>query len=122
MADKVVRQFAERGAAAADETKKGMEQAYTTASKGTVDLSLQVIHMDQANMNAGSDCGRELARAQAPSECLELSTAQARKQWELLMEQAQKLTAMAQKVTTDAAQPLQAGISKAFNQTFSKST
>ena len=36
MAENTVRQFAERGAAVAEEAKKGMEQAYATASKGAV--------------------------------------------------------------------------------------
>jgi phasin len=122
MTEKVVRQFAERGAAAAEETKKGVEQAYKTASKGAADFSLQLIDVAQANMNASFDFVRQLSGVKSPSEFMELSTAHARKQWETLTEQTQQLTAMAQKMTTEAAQPFQAGIAKTFNQPFNKSS
>jgi hypothetical protein len=121
MTEKVVRQFAERGAAAAEETQKGIEQAYTSASKGAVDFSVHLFDIAQANMNAAFDFGRRLSRVQSPSEFLELSTAHACKQWELLADQTQQLSTMAQKVTTATTQPLQASISKTLNQTFGKS-
>jgi phasin len=114
MTEKVVRQFAERGAAVAEEAKKGMEQAYATASKGAVDFNLQLIDMAQANMNAAFDFARQLARVTSPSEFFELSTAHMRKQVERLTEQTQDLTHLAQKVTTEASQPL-SGVGKAFS-------
>ena len=48
----------------------------------------------------------------SPSEFLELWAAHARKQFETLTRQAQHL---AQKVTTDAVEPLQAGVKSAFS-------
>jgi phasin len=122
MTEKVVRQLAERSVAAAEDTKKGMEHAYTTASKGAVDFSLQLIDMAQANMNAAFDFARQLSRVKSPSEFIELSTSHAREQLESLTEQTKHFTAAVQKATTDAAQPFQAGVAKTFNQTFNKST
>jgi hypothetical protein len=58
---------------------------------------------------------RQLTRVTSPSEFFELSTAQARKQVETLTKQTRDLTQLAQKVTTDAAQPFQT-VAKTFNQ------
>ena len=45
-----------------------------------------------------------------------LSTEYGRKQFETLTEQAKQLTELAQKVTLATAEPLKAGVAKAFNQ------
>jgi hypothetical protein len=58
---------------------------------------------------------RQLTRVKSPSEFMELSTAHVRKQFEKYTEQTQRLTSLAQKVTTEAAHPFQAGVAKAFN-------
>ena len=46
----------------------------------------------------------------SPVEFIELSSAHARKQFETFVEQGKHLTGVAQKVTTDAVEPLQAGV------------
>jgi hypothetical protein len=59
-------------------------------------------------------------RESVAREFIEMSTAYAkdtahvRKQFETSAEQPQHLTTLAQKETTEAAQPLQAGVTKAF--------
>jgi|SRR5271166_1670927 len=105
MTQKVVRQFADRNAAVADEAKKGMEQAYATASKGAINFNLQLIDMAHENMNAAFDFARQLSHVKSPTEFFELSTAHAKKQMQILAEQTQRLTAAAQKATTEAAEP-----------------
>ena len=126
MTENVVRHTAERGAAhakdayrrtqeAAGETTKVMEQTYSAASKGAADFNLHLLEMAQANMNAAFDFARQLTRVKSPTEFLELSTAQVRKQFETFSGQTQQLTTLAQKVTTGAAQPFQAEVAKTFN-------
>ena len=66
-------------------------------------------------MNTGFDFARQLTRVKSPSEFLELSAEHFRKQYQILTEQTQQLTTLAQKVTTEAAQPFQAGVTKTFN-------
>ena len=100
----------EKSTIAAEETTKAMEQSYKTASKGAVDFNLQLIDIAQANMNAAFDFARQLSRVKSPTEFLELSAAHARKQFETLTQQGQHLTAIAQKATTEASQPFQAGL------------
>ena len=131
MAENTARDFAQKGTAyardtlekstaVAEESKKVMEQAYTTASKGAVDFNLQLLEVAQFNMNAAFDFARRLARVSSPTEFFELSAEHTRKQVETFTEQTKQLTTLAQKAATDAAQPLQSGATKAFNQTFNK--
>jgi phasin len=126
MTENVAREFAEKTAArakdtygkaqaAADETTKVIERTYSTASKGAADFNLHLLEMGQANMNAAFDFARQLTRVKSPTEFLELSTAQVRKQFETFSGQTQQLTTLAQKVTTDATQPFQAEVAKTFN-------
>ncbi len=79
------------------------------------DFNLQWIEMARANTNSAFDFTRQLVGVKSPSEFLELSSAQARKQFEAFTEQARHLTVLAQKVTTDTVQPLQAGVTSAFS-------
>ena len=126
MTENVVRHTAERGAAhakdayrrtqeAAGETTKVMEQTYSAASKGAADFNLHLLDITQANMNAAFDFARELTHVKSLPEFFEVSTAHVRKQVETLTKQTQDLTQLAQKVTTQAAQPLQT-VGKTFNQ------
>ena len=48
------------------------------------------------------------------SEVVELSTAHARKQFDALSEQVKELSAFAQKVANDTAEPLKEGVTSAF--------
>ena len=51
----------------------------------------------------------------SPSEFIELSTAQMRKQFDIVSAQNKKLFALAQEVATEATAPIKKGVSKAFN-------
>jgi phasin len=123
MTENVSREFAEKSAervrdtygkvqAAAEESTKVMERTYSTASKGAVDFNLHLLEIAQGNMNAAFDFARQLTHVKSPSEFFELSAAHMRKQFENFTEQAKHLTTLAQKVTTDAAQPLQSEVAK----------
>jgi hypothetical protein len=48
---------------------------------------------------------------------VELSSAHARKQFETLTAQSKELSALAQKVATETAEPMKAGMTKAFSKT-----
>jgi phasin len=101
--------------AAAGEATKVMEQTYSAASKGVADFNLHLLDIVQTNMNATFDLARQLSQVKSPTEFFELSADHMRKQIETLTEQTKNLTTLAQKVTTEAAQPIQAGVTKAFN-------
>jgi phasin len=119
------REFAERGVAqckdtyekmkaAAEEATDVLETTYSTATKGASDYGMKVIETARVNTNSAFDFANELIAAKTLSEVIELSSAHARKQFEALTEQSKELTALAQKVATDTAEPMKSGMNKAF--------
>ena len=121
------REFAERGVAqakdtyekmkaAAEEATDVLETTYSTATKGASDYGMKVIEAARVNTNATFDFAGELITAKTLSEVIELSSAHARKQFEALTEQSKELSALAQKVATETAEPIKSGMNKAFSQ------
>jgi len=119
------REFAERGVAqckdtyekmkaAAEEATDVLETTYSTASKGASDYGLKVIEAARTNTNAAFDYAGELLAAKTLSEVVELSSAHARKSFETMTAQTKELGALAQKVATETAEPIKAGMNKAF--------
>jgi phasin len=120
------REFARQGAsytkdmyektkAAAEETNRVIEQTYSAFAKSAADFNMQWIEIVRFNTTSTFDFSRQLVGVKSPSEFLELWAAHARKQFENFTQQAQHLAGLAQKVTTDAVGPLQAGVKSAFS-------
>jgi phasin len=119
------REFAEKGAAqakdnwdkmkaATEEASDVLEDSYAKASKGAADYGLKVIEVTRTNANAAFDFYARLLGVKTASEAVELSTAFARKQFDASSAQTKELTALAQKVAADTAEPLKEGFSAAF--------
>lgn len=119
------REFAELGVAkaketydkmksAAEESTAVLEDTCTTAAKGVTAYNLKVIEAARTNANAAFDFAREFAGVKSLSEAVELSSAHARKQFESFSAQSKELTALAQKVVLDSAEPIKSGFSTAF--------
>jgi phasin len=104
----------EKVKAATEEATDVLEDTYTTAMKGTVDYNLKLIEAARANANAAFDLASELVSVKSLSEVVELTTAHARKQFEAMTEQTKELTAAAQKLATETAEPFKSGVTKAF--------
>jgi phasin len=120
------RETAEKGVAQVKDTyekaKVATEQAtdilkdtYATAAKGTIEYNLKIIENARANTNAAFEHAQQLLRVKSPLEFVELSTAHARKQFDMMTAQTKELTELAQKVTTKITEPLKAGVTKVFN-------
>jgi phasin len=120
------REFAERGVAqakdtyekmkaAAEEATDVLETTYSTASKGASDYGLKVIEAARVNTNAAFDFYGELLTAKSLSDVIELSSAHTRKQFETLAAQTKELSALAQKVATETAEPIKSGMNKALS-------
>jgi len=94
----------------------GFKDAHETATKGTRDYGVRLVEAGRTNLNAAFDYATELLSAKSPSEAIELSTAQLRKQFETLSEQSKELATLAQKIATETAEPIREGVNKAFRQ------
>ena len=119
------REFAEKGVsqakdnwekvkAATEETTDLLEDSYATASKGAADYGLKMIEVSRTNTNAAFDFAGQLMTVKSLSEMVELSTAFTRKQFEAMTAQSKELTALAQKVATETAEPIKEGMTSAF--------
>jgi phasin len=119
------RELAEKGVAqakenydkvkiAAEKATDVIEDTYSTASKGCASYGLKLIETTRANSDAAFDLMTELLTAKSYSEMVELYSAYLRKQFDALIAQAKELSAHAQKVATDTAEPIKESIT-AFN-------
>ena len=117
MADKGTAQakasFDKMSAATAEATSV-LKNAGATATQGFKDSNAKVIEFARTNSNAAFDFANKLLGVKSPSEFIELSTEQARKQFEVLSAQTKELTALSQKVMLETAEPFKAGAAKAF--------
>ena len=87
---------------------------FTKASKGASEYSAKLMEILKANTSANLDFAQELLGVKSPSAALELWTAHARKQFEILSGHARELTELSQKVATDTVEPIKANASKLF--------
>jgi phasin len=101
--------------AAAEEATELLKGTYATAAKGATDYNLKLIEIARTNTRAAFDYVHELWGVKSPSEFIELSTAQMRKQFEIVSGQNKELCTLAQEIATEAAGTIKTGVSKALN-------
>lgn len=120
-----VRAFAEQGVSqardgylklkeAAESNNGAMGAVYASATKGAGDFTTKVIDIAKANTEAAFFFTQSLLGARSPLEAFALVNNHARKQFEVLTAQSQDLAALAQKVATDASEPIKASTAQAF--------
>jgi phasin family protein len=93
-----------------------LENTYEAAAKRATDYNHKLIEIARTSTRAAFDNVHELLGAKSPSEFIELSTAQMRKQFEIVSAQNKELCVLAQEIATEAAGAIKTGASKAFNQ------
>jgi phasin len=119
------REFAEKSASQAKDTYEhmrsaaveatdGLEDSYASASKGASDYGLKVIEVARVNTNAAFDFYSQLFALKSYSEVVELSTAHARKQFEIVTAQTKDLATLAQKVMAETVEPVKDRVTKVF--------
>ena len=100
---------------ASEEAADLLENTYEAAAKRATDYSRKLIEITRTNTRAAFDYVHELLGVKSPSEFIALSTAQMRKQLEIVSEQNKELGALAQEIATEAAGTIKASMSKAVN-------
>ena len=105
----------DKAKAATDEGTDLFKNSYATAAKGATDCNLKFIEIARANTNTAFDYAHAMLAVKSAPEFFELSTAHARKHFEMMTAQIKELSELAQKITTDIAEPLKTGVTKAFN-------
>lgn len=98
----------------AEQSTELLEQTFSAASKGMADYNLKLIEAWRADANALFDLFSSLVSVKTVSDVVEISTAHARQQFEVVTAQSKDLSALAQKVASDTAEPIKTGMNKAF--------
>jgi phasin len=105
----------DKAKAATDEASDLLQSTYATAAKGASDYNLKIIEIARANATTAFERAHEMLGVKSVSDFFVLSTAHARKQFEVMTAQTKELTELAQKATTEMTAPLKAGAAKALN-------
>jgi phasin len=105
----------EKAKVASEKAADLFENAYEAATKCATDYNHKLIEIARTNTRAAFDYVHELLGVKSPSEFIELSTAQIRKQFETVSAQNKELCALAQEMATEAAETIKTGVSKALN-------
>ena len=124
-APEAFREFAEQGVLqakdayarmknAAEEATDLIEDTYATATKGATEFNLKTLEALRANVNAAFDFVYEMTGARTLADAVELSATHTRRQFDALSAQAKELSALAQKIAADTAEPIKAGVTKSF--------
>jgi phasin len=100
---------------ASEEAADLLENAYEAAAKRATDYNRKLIEITRTNTRAAFGYVHELLGVKSPSEFIAVSTAQMRKQFEIVSEQNKELGALAQEIATEAAGTIKASTSKAVN-------
>jgi len=102
---------------ASEEAADLLQNTYATVAKGATDYNLKLIEIARTNTRAAFDYAHELLGVKSPSEFIELSTAQMRKQFDIASGQNEELCALAQQVAAEATKPIKTGMFRALNKT-----
>lgn len=100
---------------ASEEALNLLENTYEAATKRATDYNNKLIEITRTNVRAAFDYVQQLLGAKSPSELIELSTAQMRKQFEIVSAESREFCALAQEMATEAAGTIKTSVSKALN-------
>jgi phasin len=100
---------------ASEEAADLLQNTYTTIATSATNYNLKIIEIARGNTKAALDYANALLGVKALSEFVELSSAHACKQFDIVSAQNKELLALAQNFAAEAAEPIRTGISKVFN-------
>jgi len=104
-----------RAKVASEEAGELLENTYATVAKGATEYNRKLIEFARINTRAAFDYAQRLLGVKSPSEFIELATAHARQQFDIVSAQNNELSALAQETATKAAEPIKTSVSKVIN-------
>ena len=104
----------QKGNSGKRDVDSAIARTLTTATRSAAGCNLQLLEMARSNANSAFDFAHRLIGMQSPSELLEVSATQARKQFESFNAQTRQLATLAQEGWAHAAAPLTTGAASAF--------
>ena len=105
----------ERMKTAAEDATGAIEATFTRTSLGFTEISTKTIDAFKANADAQFELVKALMGVKTPAEALTLQNDFLKTRLEVVKEQVAGITAVAQRVATEAAEPVKSSFGKAFN-------
>jgi phasin len=105
-----VKENCEKMKAVSEEMADALRQTCSTNAKAATDYGVKVINISNVNTASALDFLTKLIDAKSPSEVMNLSVAQARKNFDTASTQSRELWDLAQKVATETAEPIRKGV------------
>jgi phasin len=99
---------------ASEEAANLLENTYEAATRRATDYNRKLFEIARINTRAAFDYVNELLGVKSPSEFIELSTSQIRKQFETVSAQNKELCTLAQELATEVAGTIKTDVSKPF--------
>lgn len=112
-----VRENCEKMKAASGELADVLRETYSTNAKGAADYGVKVIEISSVNTTSAFDFLTNLMGTKSLSEIMKLSAAQSRKNFDVASAQNKELWDLAQKVATEAAEPIKKSVAKILQRT-----
>ena len=107
------KEFYQNAGEATTEAAAALQSCWSNAVRGMQEYNEKVTEFAQANTKAQLEFMQKLAGLRTPTEFFEVSTKHTRQQTERLTEQGKLLTALAQRVSLETAEPIKSGLAKA---------
>jgi phasin len=105
-----VKESCERMKAVSEEMADALRQTCSTNAKAATDYGVKVIDISNVNATAALDFLTNLIDAKSQIEIMNLSVVQARKNFDAASTQSKELWDLAQKVATEASEPMKKGV------------
>ena len=107
------KEFYKNAGATTTEATAALQSCWTNAFRGMQEYSGKLAEFAQDNTKAQLEFMQKLAGLRSPTEFFEVSTKHMQQQLERLTEQGKLLTALAQRVSLETAEPIKSGLGKA---------
>jgi phasin len=105
-----VKDNCEKMKAVSEEMADALRQTCSTHAKAATDYGVKVIDISSVNATAALDFLTNLIDAKSPSDVMNLSVAQARRNFDTASAQSRELWELAQKVAIETAEPIKKGV------------
>ena len=111
---RAARETFDKVTAAAEDTTRGMQESFATTVGNVRDFNVKLIGMARQNTEAAFDLAQQLATVEAPSDLAQVWSTHAKKQFEMMTEQAKDLASLGQKLASSNMEPLARSAGQAF--------
>jgi hypothetical protein len=104
----------EKMASIVEHSTEAFEEAFSSASRGQAEYRAKMMEITRTNANLAFDLAREMCEAKTVGELFESAVAHQRRHFDTAATQMKELSALTQKVVSEATEPIRTGMTEPF--------